>query len=1503
MKKMMITQPAKIKYTFILTFLFLSGMLLAKENVPGTGGSNGDNSSGAHHRGADNNSVMVSDCDPGKLQVEIKLNNVRTRILTDGDMWWDPYSSVAKYEVPKGSNSYAMFAGSIWIGGYTGTTLKVAAMTYRQTGIDFWPGPIDPVQLTTDNGTCKAWDKVFSFNRADVDNFSNYYTQYHTADPNTPQWIKDYPGNALYPAALVKDRKPFNPPLGNPIDSLDPFYTRQLYYLAPFEDVDNDQVYNYANGDYPRYNVANVQVNRGQCVRYLFGDQTLFWVFNDRGNKHTETQGNPIGLEIRAQAFEFATSDELNDMSFYNYEIINWSSTKLDSTYMTVWADCDLGNYLDDYVGCDVGRGLGYQYNGDNYDDDANGQTGYHDKLPSIGVDFFQGPYADTNDNIDNDRDGCVDCSWALRSDGSLDVGGQRISDKLLPEQCIMSRFTYYNNDGDPKSGNPGTNGGGIQYYNFMNGRWKDGTSMTYGGSGKTAGNPSCNFLYPGTTDPDHPVEWTEILAGNQPGDRRFMQSAGKFTLLPGAVNYVTFGLPFARSNSQSNTAPIPLMLAADDKAQSLFDNCFKVLNGPDAPDLTIQELNQQLLITLTNKPSSNNYEAKRYAEKDPSIKTPYILSPDQTYRFEGYIVYQLKDGSVGTSDLNNTNLARPVFQCDIKNGVSNLINYNFDKNIGQLVPSLMVTGSDAGIKNSFSLSEDQFASGDKHMINFKTYYYTAVAYAYNNYLTYLQDVPPTASTNTAGVVVYNDPKSGDENGQKKPFLQGRRNIKNYSGIPHNPTPEAYGSIMSSSYGTGPQITRIEGQGNGGHAMELTAQSINDILSSPISRSQLITYEGNAGPFEVKVTDPLTVVKGDFTLRFVSAQKVKVNTDSLWEYLGNPPSPNAATLDSGKVKNTDAMRWVVNGTYTDASGNTVTRSWLSDEGLKVAQEKILTGPSNELLGLSVTVKQVADPNYTARADASNAGKVKVNSIAQASDVISANAVPAVSWLSGVTDVDGSPTQDWILSGGNKLTSPNDIKGTVSVNGKLLQIEGDPDQVYENILGGTWAPFRFANYNLNYPGFNPLTTIAKPIIVNASQGGYGNGWGDTRLLSSVNIVFTNDPSKWSRCPVIDMNPNTNSDPNTNLPLTWQLRRAPSVDKNGNTTSGPDNNDFDSSMSWFPGYAIDIETGERLNILFAENSGDPTNNGADMLWNPTSKIKDATGKVVNGGMHYIYVCGHNADGNFTIGSNVVPSDVRRYDAGQSIYQMLKLNTLNYPVDYNALTNSQKSNKWSVLAELFKDIMWTSMPLSSVDIKDPHSIPNDVTIKIRVPKPFRYGLSTVTSPANTSFSVAATGNLSSLGTYSLTPLSSNSVTAVPSDVVTAPQNGNFPMYKFSTGDLAPKTYQEGTADAALAMITIVPNPYYAHSSYEATRIDLMVKIINLPVKCKIRIYTLSGVLIRTLDKDNSDTYLNWDLHNDKNIQIASGLYIIHIDAPGIGEKVIKWFGVLRPYDLQSY
>ena len=53
-------------------------------------------------------------------------------------------------------------------------------------------------------------------------------------------------------------------------------------------------------------------------------------------------------------------------------------------------------------------------------------------------------------------------------------------------------------------------------------------------------------------------------------------------------------------------------MRIADDKAQALFDNCFEIVSGPDAPDVTIQELDKELILFMTNdNPISNNFREK----------------------------------------------------------------------------------------------------------------------------------------------------------------------------------------------------------------------------------------------------------------------------------------------------------------------------------------------------------------------------------------------------------------------------------------------------------------------------------------------------------------------------------------------------------------------------------------------------------------------------------------------------------------------------------------------------------------------------------------------------------------------------------------------------------------------------------------------------------------------------------------------------------------------------
>ena len=133
--------------------------------------------------------------------------------------------------------------------------------------------------------------------------------------------------------------------------------------------------------------------------------------------------------------------------------------------------------------------------------------------------------------------------------------------------------------------------------------------------------------------------------------------------------------------------------------------------------------------------------------------------------------------------------------------------------------------------------------------------------------------------------------------------------------------------------------------------------------------------------------------------------------------------------------------------------------------------------------------------------------------------------------------------------------------------------------------------------------------------------------------------------------------------------------------------------------------------------------------------------------------------------------------------------------------------------------------------------------------------------------------------------------------------PENGFSAMYRFSTDDIVAEKGDHKTAVNALDMINVVPNPYYAYSTYETSQLDNRIKITNLPKRATISIYTVSGTLVKQIKKNDKMTSVDWDLKNTFGIPVASGLYVIHVDAKGVGEKVLKWFGVMRPIDLDTF
>ena len=1335
--------------------------------------------------------LRAAACAPATGLRDLEWNNVRALIETGGSLWQDRATSQASYEVPKGGGVSSLYAGALWMGGISpDQQLKLAALTFRGRGNDYWTGPLtNDGSAEIDADVCNQYDEFFVSTRSDAQRHRQYYDAVAggTVDEEfpdgyaMPSYFRDYPAHGNTEA-------------------------NQDYYLAPFKDYDGDGFYSPDNGDYPWYDFLqeiDCKNRKREDIVPLYGDRNFYWIFNDKGNVHSESQGEPIGMEIRAQAFAFSTNDEVNNMTFHNYVLINQGTQTLANTYFGVWVDADVGTATDDYVGCDVQRGLGYSYNGDAVDEPSSSSQGYGENPPAVGIDFFEGPYQDA-DSIDNPL--TTNFSNAVDSLGipyeGIGIGyGDGVVDN---ERFGMRRFVYYNNSGNQINGEPSTP---LHFYNYMNGIWKNGQKMAYGGDGVSAATGAnldieADYMFPGDTDPfnwgtggTNVEPWTEVTSGNPPADRRFIQAAGPFTLEPGDYNNITMGVVWARATAGDPEESVKLMRIADDKAQALFDNCFEIVSGPDAPDVTVQELENELILYLTNdNPLSNNYQ-EDYLQFDPGIPKFDIDgelydSLSRSYFFEGYQIYQLANSEVSPADLGDIDQARLIFQCDVANDIDVVVNYVQDTEMGLPVPTLMANGDNEGVSHSFQVTKDAFAQGDNALINHKTYYFMALAYGYNNYEEY--------DANTG---------SGQDVQYKASRKAAVGSIRVYSGTPHKPTPESGGLIQSAAYGDGVALTRLEGQGNGLNDVALTLESEEALLASGNGKLAEVTYEGGFGPVSVRVVDPLSVPNAQFELRILG---------------------EAGDLDEG-----EDVEWVLTNTTmldtamtsSDSSKAIVT----SDRTIDILNEQLILR-----WGLGVTVHQQVYPSGTDIATPLN------------SSITFSNAQEP--WLLGLPDGEGFTEDNWIRSG----TQEGDDESAYELVYNDLM---DEDEVYEGFLGGTWAPYSVVSYtesDVEDPAtgttyeFTPLYAPTRGNLIRLQQ------WNTPKSTTSVDVVFTKDRDKWTRCPVLEMQPNTvlaeNATGASGSLEKMNLRRHASVDKYGLTAAeggnaGEANLTNNVGMSWFPGYAIDLTTGERLNMAFGEDSWLSADNGKDMVWNPSPNAK------YSGGQHWIYVFKNGQAASGT--QNRMPA----YDKGAFLMEQL--------VDPN-ISSERRA---------FRDCAWVGSALSNRDFPmlsvEEGLIPNETRVSLRVARPYdKY-----------------------------------STVVVDTDNVDNAENNWDPLYTFETVDVATRVNEVTVLEDMLEEINVVPNPYYAYSQYETNKLDNRVKIVNLPEICTVRIYNLSGTLIRTYNKADPLTYVDWDLKNEANVPIAGGVYIIHVDVPGVGQAIRKWFGVMRPVDLDNF
>jgi hypothetical protein len=112
-----------------------------------------------------------------------------------------------------------------------------------------------------------------------------------------------------------------------------------------------------------------------------------------------------------------------------------------------------------------------------------------------------------------------------------------------------------------------------------------------------------------------------------------------------------------------------------------------------------------------------------------------------------------------------------------------------------------------------------------------------------------------------------------------------------------------------------------------------------------------------------------------------------------------------------------------------------------------------------------------------------------------------------------------------------------------------------------------------------------------------------------------------------------------------------------------------------------------------------------------------------------------------------------------------------------------------------------------------------------------------------------------------------------------------------------------QEVESRSELDQAAVVPNPYVVTASWEpkhfysSGRGIRKIDFIHLPPRCTIKIFTLRGYLVDTIEHDSPVTNgaESWDLLSKDGMEIAYGVYFFHVSTPS-GDKRIGKFAVIK-------
>ncbi|MDM7926962.1 MAG: T9SS type A sorting domain-containing protein [bacterium] len=384
------------------------------------------------------------------------------------------------------------------------------------------------------------------------------------------------------------------------------------------------------------------------CPAEVLGDKMMFCVFNDMTDHAAVFAGQPIGLEVGLTVFGFNRTGALGNALFFKYRLTNKGRRTLDDAFAAVFMDPDVGNGNDDLVGCDPALGIGYAFNGDNFDDK------YGADLPALGVDFFQGPIVDAPGQS------------AVLPDGTVLAGKEILG--------MTSFFAYIS--GAPITGmtDPSLQDrqGGQEAYFFAGG---------FRSNGEPWINPITGEETPFPFDGDPVLDTGWLMSSfTRPKDMRMGLSTGPFTLAAGESQDVVIG--FVVGQGADNLSAITLMKYYDAQIQAVYDRNFEAASAPPAPRVTVAQDDRSLMLGWD--PAASEFS-------------------DQGYAFEGYNIWQ---GSSQTGPWTR------VATFDVRNRITTIRDDVYLDEFATVSNLPVQFGKDTGLRHHFFVEEDYLTGG-----------------------------------------------------------------------------------------------------------------------------------------------------------------------------------------------------------------------------------------------------------------------------------------------------------------------------------------------------------------------------------------------------------------------------------------------------------------------------------------------------------------------------------------------------------------------------------------------------------------------------------------------------------------------------------------------------------------------------------------------------------------------------------------------------------------------